>query len=177
MEKIKTYLGTAEAEGIQKHAANVLTATGSDSDFGARIGEGTFALAFQAPSRAQAEERMTEWMGQLNGSEDEALKEYRVMFVAGVFPMDSANLPMESALLNARRGYDYAVKHKQTFAFADEKMINSETVKARLQRKLRDAIKNNEFKMYIFPARTNCPSALFTPSLFDSLSLPFLTLP
>lgn len=149
IEKIKTYLGTVEAERIQKYAANVLTSTGSDSDFAARIGDGTFALAFQAPSRAQAEERMTEWMGQLNGLEDEALREYRVMFVSGVFPMDSANLPMESALLNARHGYDYAVKYKRTFAFADAKMINSETVKARLQRKLRDAIKNNEFKMYL----------------------------
>ncbi len=29
----------------------------------------------------------------------------------------------------------------------------------------------------IFPTRTNCPSALFSPRRFDSLPLPFLTLP
>lgn len=63
--------------------------------------------------------------------------------------MAEANIPFETVLLNARQGWRFAEQNKQPYAFADDKLIDEEAAKEKLQRRLTKAINNNEFKMYM----------------------------
>ena len=51
--------------------------------------------------------------------------------------------------MNARQGYLLAHQNKQPYIFVTDALLNKEAAKAKLQRRLSDAIKNGEFKMYM----------------------------
>ncbi|MGN0494080.1 MAG: EAL domain-containing protein [Acutalibacteraceae bacterium] len=148
-QKAEKYFGTAEAEEIQRFAANTLASLAGELDFTARISDGVFLYAFQAPSEGTAGARIGELIDKLNDCDEKFAKEYRAIFKAGIFHMTEANMPFETVLLNSRQGCNYAENNKLPYAFADDKLLSEEASKARLQRKLADAIKNNEFKLYM----------------------------
>ncbi|MGN1121358.1 MAG: EAL domain-containing protein, partial [Eubacteriales bacterium] len=149
LQKIEKYLGTAEAEEIQKYAAHILSASAGEFDFTARISDGGFLYAFQAPKEESAVEVINELLEKLNNSEEKIEEKYRTLFRAGVFRMTEANIPFESVLLNARQGWRFAKQNKQPYAFADDKLLGEEASKAKLQRRLTKAIHNHEFIMHM----------------------------
>ena len=149
VQRIKQYLGALKAEEIQRYAANVLSQTAADGDFTARIDDGVFLLAFQAPSEETAGIRVTEILKQLNGYEGTFLEEHRILFRAGVFWIDTANLPVETAVFNARQGYNAAVYNQCCYIFVDKALLNRETTKIELQRKLLGALEERGFLLYM----------------------------
>ena len=149
IQRIERYLGVVKAEEIQRYAADVLSGGAADGDFAARIGEGVFVLAFQAPSEEVAATRVTEILNQLNQYEGDYLKENRVMFQAGVFNINTANMSVETAVFNARQGYNAAVHDQCSYIFTDKSLLSRETTKIELQRKLSGALENHEFLIYM----------------------------
>ena len=149
VQRIVQYLGLLKAEEIQRYAADVLSRTAADEDFAARISDGVFLLAFQAPSEEAAAERIGEILNQINGFEGTFLEDHRILFRAGVYWLDSANLPVETAVFNARQGNLVAIESQRPYIFADQKMLNREASKAELNRKLLGALENREFLLYM----------------------------
>ena len=149
VQRIERYLGVLKAEEIQRYAADVLSHAAAEGDFTARIGDGVFVLAFQAPSEEAAAVRMTEILNQLNRYEGAFLEENHVSFRAGVFWLDAANLSVETAVFNARQGYNAAAHDHCAYIFADKTLLNRETTKIELQRKLMGALENHEFLLYL----------------------------
>jgi EAL domain-containing protein (putative c-di-GMP-specific phosphodiesterase class I) len=149
VQRIEQYLGGVKAEEIQRYAADVLSHAAAEEDFAARIGDGVFLLAFQAPSEEAATTRVTEILNQLNQYEGSFLEENRVLFHAGVFWIDAANLSVETAVFNARQGYNAAVHNQCSYIFADKALLNRERTKIELQRKLLGALENHEFQLYM----------------------------
>ena len=149
IQRIEQYLGELKAEEIQRYAADVLSHAAKEEDFAARIGDGVFLLAFQAPTEEAAATQVTEILNQLNQFEDAFLKENRVLFRAGVFRIDTANLSVETAVLNARQGYNAAAHNQCPYVFSDQALLNCEATKIELQRRLLGAFEKNEFLLYL----------------------------
>ena len=149
VQRVEQYLGALKAEEIQRYAADVLSHVAADGDFAARIGDGVFLLAFQAPSVETAATQITEILEQLNQYEGDFLEENHVLFRAGVFWMDNANLPVETAVFNARQGYNAAAHHQCAYIFTDKALLNREVTKIELQRKLSGALEGKEFLLYM----------------------------
>lgn len=149
VQRIERYLGVLKAEEIQRYAADVLSHVAKEEDFAARIGDGVFLLAFQAPSEEAAATRVTETLNQLNQYEGTFLEENRVLFRAGVFWIDTANLSVETAVFNARQGYNAAAHNQCPYVFVDQALLNRETTKIELQRKLLGAFEKHEFLLYM----------------------------
>ena len=149
IQRIEQYVGGLKAEEIQRYAADVLSHTAAEGDFAARIGDGVFLLAFQAPSVEEAATQVTEILDQLNQYEGAFLEENQVAFRAGVFWLDKANLPVETAVFNARQGYNAAAQHQCAYIFTDKALLNREVTKIELQRKLAGALEGHEFLLYM----------------------------
>ena len=149
IQRIEQYLGGLKAEEIQRYAADVLSRGAADSDFAARIGDGVFLLAFQAPSEEAAATRVTEILHQLNQYEGSFLEENRVLFRAGIFWIDTPNLAAQTAVFNARQGYNAAAHNQCPYVFTDKALLNREITKIELQRKLAGALENHEFLPYM----------------------------
>ena len=149
VQRVEKYLGTLKAEEIQRFAADLLSQTAADEDFTARIGDGVFLLAFQAPSEEAARIRISEILDQLNEYEGTFLQEHRILFRAGVFAIDTANLPVETAVFNARQGYNAAAQNQCDYVFVDKLLLDREATKIELQRKLSDAFNRGEFQLYM----------------------------
>lgn len=146
--RILKYAGVSLLEEIQRHAANVLSSSKSDNDFTARIKDGVFLLAFRAESQEQAENKVNELLLKLNNFDAPDENEYRENFHIGVFHLDSSGISFETAYINAENGYNFAVKNKIPFYFTTRKMLKDEDKKAKLQKKLFEAINNNEIDLY-----------------------------
>lgn len=149
IQKIKEYSGVLEADELERYAAGVVSSLSSDMDFAARITDGVFALAFQCPSKEQAKERIVELIDKLNGSENTFSDNRRNLFRAGIYSLDRSNVPCETALYNARQGYNCAVKNKTAYCLSDDTFLKGEALKQRLQKKLSNALQNGEFKLYL----------------------------
>ena len=149
VQRIEQYLGIIKAEEIQRYAADILSQTASDEDFIARSGDGVFLIALQAPTNEAASIRVSEILDQLNRYEGTFLEEHRVLFRAGVFWIDTANMSVETAVFNARQGYNAAAQNGCSFVFVDKDLLNSEATKLELQRKLSDAFVEGEFLLYM----------------------------
>lgn len=149
LQRIDKYYSTAETEEIEHYAANILSSFAGELDFAARIGSGVFLCAFQCPSEEQMGMRATELLDKLNNYKEKFLEECHTNFRAGIFHMNSANIPFETALLNSRQAYIFAHQNKLLYTFATDEFLNKEATKSKLQREIADAIKNNEFKLYM----------------------------
>lgn len=148
-QRIERYLGTEEAEEIQRYAANVLANTASDLDITARIDNGVFLYAFQCPSQEDASQKIIELVHRLNDYKSDHAKESHTLFRAGLYHLSSANVTVETASLNARHGYHYAAQTKQDLTVVDKEMLRQEETKSKLQRQLSDSLKNRVFKLHI----------------------------
>lgn len=149
LQRIEKFIGTAEAEEVERYAANILASFVGEQDFAARIGYGAFLCAYQCPSEEEMGVRATELLNKLNAYKQTFLEECRTLFRAGIYHLNSANIPLETVSMNARQGYLLAHQNKQPYIFVTDALLNKEAAKAKLQRRLSDAIKNGEFKMYM----------------------------
>lgn len=148
-QRIEKYAGTSQMENIQRYAADALSSFVKSGDFSARIADCAFAFGFQSLTQDQAAQRIQEMLDALNADSGQMFTAYRTSFHAGVFHLDSANISCETALSNARQGYNYALQKKIPLAFGDDRILNRNAFVARLQSKLLDAIQGDQFRMYM----------------------------
>ena len=149
VQRMEQYFGRLKAEEIQRYSADVLSNMAADGDFAARIDDGVFLLAFQAPYEEAAAIRVTEILNRLNQYEGAFLEENHILFRAGVFWIDEANLSVETAVFNARQGYNAAAHNQCSYIFTDKVLLNREVTKIELQRKLLGAFEKHEFLLYM----------------------------
>lgn len=148
-QQMDNYWGEEKTEEIQLFAANALASNLADSDFVARIGRCTFAAALLCPSHQEACTRTGELLRAMNCFDSAITDDNRTCFRAGIFQLSTANTPLETALLNAKHGYNSAVQSKSPWTLANDQMLKDKAAKNRLERKLSDAVKNNEIQLYL----------------------------
>ena len=149
VNRILQYSDASTAEEIQVFAAAELSSAARETDFCARLSDGVFALAYQAPTDELARVKIEEIMLKLNGFSSDVMVKYHIRFHAGVFHLDSPNIPCEKALFNARHGYFHSVENEVDFTFTDLKLLNRANYVRGLQKKLWKAINEKEFKLYL----------------------------
>lgn len=149
VNRILQYSDAATSEEIQVFAAAELSSAARETDFCARISDGVFALAYQAPTEELAREKIAEIMEKLNGFTSDIMIKYHIRFYAGVFHLDSPNIPCEKSLFNARHGYFHSVENEIDYTFTDSKLLNRANYVRSLQKKLWKAINEKEFKLYL----------------------------
>ena len=149
VNRILQYTDAATAEEIQVFAAAELSSAARETDLCARITDGVFALAYQAPSEELARQKISEVTEKLNGFESDVMTKYHIRFHAGVFHLDAPNIPCEKALFNARHGYFNSVEKDIDYTFTDPKLLNRANYVRGLQKKLLKAINEKEFKLYL----------------------------
>ena len=124
VNRILQYSDVGTAEEIQVFAAAELSSAARETDFCARLSDGVFALAYQAPTDELAREKIDELMEKLNGFTSDVMVKYHIRFYAGVFHLDSPNIPCEKALFNARHGYFHSVENELDYTFTDLRLLN-----------------------------------------------------
>ena len=158
-EKLAEYANVKVSEEVQVFASQTISSSAGDNDICARVSDGVFLLAYQAPSKAGAEQYIDEILKKLNNSANENMERYNVYFHAGVFHLDNPNTTLEKAALNAKLGCNYARKNNAPYIFSDNELLSREDYMLNLRKRLSDAIANNEFKLYvqyIFDAKKRC---------------------
>ena len=149
VNRILQYSDVGTAEEIQVFAAAELSSAARETDFCARLSDGVFALAYQAPTDELAREKIDELMEKLNGFTSDVMVKYHIRFYAGVFHLDSPNIPCEKALFTARHGYFHSVENELDYTFTDLRLLNRANYVRSLQKKLWKAINEKEFKLYL----------------------------
>jgi len=146
---VENYYGREQAEEIQRYTANVITGSGGDNDFAARIGSGVFVICYMAPDIEQAKVRMTEVAEAVNVHSETLSKDNETVFRIGIYPLGREQIPLETAVNNARQGYLSAVQQRQDVCICDENVLGRAALKSRLQKSLASAIENGEFGLYL----------------------------
>jgi EAL domain-containing protein (putative c-di-GMP-specific phosphodiesterase class I)/GGDEF domain-containing protein len=159
IQKLSEYTNDKTSGEIQVFAAQTISSSAGNNDFCARVSDGVFLLAYQAPSKESAEMYIGELINKLNNNENENTERYNIHFRAGVFHLDTPNTASEKAALNAKLGNNYAQKEAKPYCFSDDKLLSREKYLHNLRQKLTTAISNDEFKLYvqyIFDAEKRC---------------------
>lgn len=149
IQRILQYADASVSEEIQIYAASEIAAESGESDFCARVSDGRFALAFEAPVEEQAREYIERLLTRLNRFNSDVMTKYHIHFQAGVFHLDAPNIPCEKALFNARHGFYHARETGESFIFTDAKLLQREEYVRGLKKKLRDALDKKEFRLYV----------------------------
>ena len=149
VQRILQYTDATVSEEIQVFAASEIASEAGETDFCARISDGRFALAFEAPVEEQAKEYIEQLLSRLNQFNSDVITKYHIHFQAGVFHLDAPNIPCEKALFNARHGFYHAREINEPCVFSDAKLLKREEYVRSLKTKLRDALDNKEFRLYV----------------------------
>lgn len=149
IQRILQYADETVSEELQVFAASEIASESRDTDFYARISDGRFALAYEAPTEEQAKEFADRLLTRLNQFNSEIMMKYHFHFQAGIFHLDAPNIPCEKALFNARHGFYKAREIGEPYVFADNKLLKRQEYVDGLKRKLREALDNKEFCLYV----------------------------
>lgn len=149
VQRVLQYADAAVSEELQIYAASEIAAETGESDFCARISDGRFALAFGAPVEDLAKEYIERVLTRLNRFNGDVVTKYHVTFQAGVFHLNEPNIPCEKALFNARQGFYHARETGAPYVFTDAKLLKREEYVRGLKQKLREALDEKEFRLYV----------------------------
>lgn len=149
IQRILQYADTTVSEEIQMYAASEIAQEARETDFCARVSDGRFALAFEAPIEEQAREFIEQLLSRLNRFNSDVMTKYHIHFQAGVYHLDAPNTPCEKALFNARHGFYSARETGASYVFSDAKLIKREEYVSSLKKKLREALDKKEFRLYV----------------------------
>lgn len=149
IQRILQYADTTVSEEIQVFAASEISSGTGETGFCARISDGCFALAFEAPAEEQAREYIEQLLSKLNSFNSDVMMKYHTHFQAGVFHLNAPNIPCEKALFNARHGFYHARENNTPYVFTDERLLKREEYVRSLKKKLRDALDKKDFRLYV----------------------------
>ena len=144
VKRIVQYYDAAVSEEIQMYAASELIEEANENDFCARVSDGRFTFAFEAPTIEAAEKKLKELLSYLDQFNSEVI----VNFQAGLYHLESSNISCEEAIFNARYGYHRACESGEPYVVSDTKLLEHEEYVLGLKKKLLRAIDQKEFKLY-----------------------------
>lgn len=147
--RVNQYYGEGEAEEQLCFAAKELQLSTRDNETAARVSGGGFAVA--RPSNGEQE--IQTWTGQLldrlNRYMERYGNDYRPSFRAGIYMLRSADRDCESALFNARQGYQQALGRGLPWVIVQPEQLAQESERLQLKKQTLDALQNREFQMFL----------------------------
>lgn len=142
--------GSDESKNIQRYVSEFLNTKTGAVEYLALVCEGVFAFLYQAPNKAEANERIRSIMDELEGYLCGFKREYTGLFCAGVCSLEeNPGCTSETAFYNAKQGYLYALGGKIKYAFSTKNIIEQTHRNERLQKQIVQAIQNGEFQIYL----------------------------
>ncbi len=147
--RVNQHYGEAEAEEQLRFAANELMLSTADNEIAARVSGGGFAVARPSSGEAEAETWTKALLGRLNSYMERYGKDYRPEFHGGIYMLQSSDRDCETALFNARQGYQLAVNSGAAYAFSRAEHLARESESLQLKRQMLEAIEKREFKMFL----------------------------
>lgn len=145
---IEKYLGGSSLEDIQKKAVKSLNEHIDNEYVIARIKDGVFGLLFQSTNDENAKDYITSILSELN-SQDELLKEYKIKYTCGIYALDKYDPDFKNSFDNARLAYETAISKHEEICFATKDMVDTKERNIKLEKCLKKAIENDEFKIYL----------------------------
>lgn len=150
------YYGIPEAEEQLRFAANELSLSTRDNEVFARVSGGGFAVLRPTSGEAEAREWVEALLSRLNRYTEKYGKDYRPTFTAGIYMLRPTDRNCNTALFNAKLGYELAVRTGVSCEFSHAEQLKREREKFHLRKQTMEAIKNHQFKMYMqFIVRTD----------------------
>jgi EAL domain-containing protein (putative c-di-GMP-specific phosphodiesterase class I)/GGDEF domain-containing protein len=147
--RVNQYYSEAEAEEQLCFAANELKLSIRDNEAAARVSGGGFAVA----RPTSGEQEIQTWTGQLlerlNRYTERYGRDYRPDFRAGIYLLESGDRDCETALFNAREGYQQADSRDLPWAIVRSEHLERESERLQLKKQTLDAIRNREFQMFL----------------------------
>ena len=148
-DRLLRYANELTSHEIQKMAALEISGMLKDNDFAARILEGTFVVAFQAPDQERAEIGVKELVARLNNMGHSAMAKYNVYYKAGVYHLEDKHVTCDRAINNAQYGYGRAIESEKKYLFTDTNLLSEKEHENELEKRLWKAMNDNEFKVYL----------------------------
>lgn len=147
--RVNQYYGEGAAEEQLRFAANELQLSTRDNEVVARVSGGGFAVARPSSGEQEIQSWTTQLLDRLNQYTDRYNKDYRPLFRAGIYMLQSSDRNCETALFNARQGYQQAISKDIPFAFARMEYLKQENEQLQLKKQTLDALQNREFRMFL----------------------------
>lgn len=145
---IEKYIGGSSLEDIQKKAVKALNEYIDNEYVIARIKDGVFGLLFQSANDENAKEYIASVLSELN-SQDELLNQYKIKYTCGIYALDKYDPDFKNVFDNARLAYETAISKHEEICFATKDMMDTKERNIKLEKCLKKAIDNDEFKIYL----------------------------
>lgn len=149
--RVNQYYGEGAAEDQLCFAANELQLSTHDNEVVARVSGGGFAVARPSSGEQEIQTWITHILERLNHYTERYGKDFRPVFRAGVYMLQATDRSYETALFNARQGYQQAIAKDIPFSFAQTEFLKRENEQLQLKKQTLDALNNREFRMFIQP--------------------------
>lgn len=149
-EKAEAVFGKDACRDIQKYAAASLNGKAGQTEYLSRIQDGVFVFVFQAESKEKTDSRISELISGLNLYLGGFNNDWSALFSAGVCRLaEHPDCNAETALYSAKQGYMHAKKEEITHHIGSGSQLAENRKRDRLRLMLSDAIKNEEFRIYL----------------------------
>ena len=142
--------GNEESRAVQRYTSEFLNRKATAVEYLALVNTGVYALIYQAANKADAAERISSIIKELDLYLTNIKKEYSKLFNAGVCVLgENMDCTAETAFYSANQGYLMAVEEKKPFEFSTRDMIIAAHRRERLRRRIIQAISDGEFIIYL----------------------------
>lgn len=147
--RVNQYYGEAAAEDQLCFAANELDLSTRDNEASARVSGGGFAIAHSGSGEQEIQTWMSQLLPRLNQYTERYGKDYRPEFRAGIYLLEPEDRDCETALFNARQGYQQAVEKGLPWYIMHTEHLERESERLQLKKQTLDALQNREFLMFL----------------------------
>ena len=147
--RVNQYYGEAAAEDQLCFTANELRLSIHDNEAAARVSGGGFAVARTSSSEQETCDWAEHLLERLNRYMERHEKDYHPDFRAGIYMLQISDRDCETALFNARQGYQQAVVKNLPFVLVQPEHLKQESERLQLKKQTLSAIRNREFQMFL----------------------------
>ena len=149
-ENLLKYYGKDQAHLLSSYVAQALQSETQEGEFNVHVDDDmTFLWLIQAPTREQAEARISEMIQKINRENGILNEDYRVTISAGCYGLPHTRENSERILKIATEAYLHAEENALHYFFVDSAFIKLIDRKTLLQKETVQAIKKDQFLFYI----------------------------
>lgn len=141
--RVNQYYGEAAAEDQLCFTANELRLSIHDNEAAARVSGGGFAVARTSSSEQETCDWAEHLLERLNRYMERYEKDYHPDFRAGIYMLQISDRDCETALFNARQGYQQAVVKNLPFVLVQPEHLKQESERLQLKKQTLSAIRNS----------------------------------
>ena len=149
-DKYENMWGKDVVNDIQKYAATKLFSVTGTSEYISRVKNGVFTFVFQSENKSAADLRVKEIIEGLNLYMLDFNINWKDLFSAGVCHLvENPDCNAEMAYYRAKQGYLYAKEKRVHYFIGNETYFAESKKNKELRLRIDDAIRNDEFKVYM----------------------------